>query len=50
MVLHFISRFKKCPKCDSTEHLEVRNYDMRDQTGEVWCSKCEEYVREYDAS
>lgn len=39
-----------CPKCGSppTDH-EVRNYDPMFRDGDVTCTKCDTYVRGYDA-
>lgn len=39
-----------CPKCDSppSDH-EVRNYSMMWHDGDVVCTKCETYVRGWDA-
>lgn len=37
-----------CPKCDSSEHTERRNYDMMWGEAELWCGKCNEYIRELD--
>lgn len=39
-----------CPKCGSppSDH-EVRNYDMKWHDGDVHCTKCETYVRGWDA-
>jgi len=48
-ILNCINNYKSCPKCNSTDHLEVRNHNMMWHDGEVWCSKCNVYVREYDA-
>lgn len=48
-ILHGINDYKACPKCQKTDSFEVRNYDMKWHDGEVWCTRCEVYVREYDA-
>jgi hypothetical protein len=41
---------KNCPKCGSEpkEH-EVRNFDRVWRDGDVYCTKCNTYVRMYDA-
>ena len=44
-----INTYKKCPKCKSTDHLQVRDYSAMWHDGEVWCEYCNIYVREYDA-
>ena len=43
-------RHVHCPKCGSppSQH-EVRNYDEMWRDGDVHCTKCEAYVRDYDA-
>jgi hypothetical protein len=48
-VHNFLHRGKACPECGSTDHLTVRNYDSVWRDGEVWCSRCEVFVRNYDA-
>jgi len=47
--LHGINKYKPCPKCNSAEHLTIRDYDPIWHDGEVWCSRCNEFVRTYDA-
>lgn len=39
-----------CPECGSppSDH-EVRNYDMMWHEGDIHCSKCNTFVRYYDA-
>lgn len=44
-----INDYKKCPKCNKTENLEVREYNPTWHDGEVWCKKCNVKVRNYDA-
>jgi len=44
-----VNSYKKCPECDSAAHLEVRNYDEMWRDGDVYCGKCNVYVRMYDA-
>lgn len=44
-----INRFQACPTCHSTDSLEVRNHSLMWHDGEVWCGKCDIYVRSYDA-
>jgi hypothetical protein len=46
---HLINTYKPCPKCNQTDQLEVRKYNMMWHDGEVWCKRCEVYVRSYDA-
>lgn len=46
---HLINNYKPCPKCGKTDAFEVRNYDFMWHDGQVWCSRCDVYVREYDA-
>jgi hypothetical protein len=46
---HMINTYKACPKCGQTDRLTVRNYDLMWHDGEVWCTRCEVYVRGYDA-
>jgi hypothetical protein len=48
-IMHAINTYKVCPKCGQTDALEVRNYDEMFRDGEVWCARCNEYVRGYDA-
>lgn len=39
-----------CPKCDSPpQDHELRNYSMMWHDGDVYCTKCNEYVRMWDA-
>src|SRR5260370_26781538 len=49
IVGNIINTYKSCPKCGTTDHLYVKNHDMMWHDGEVWCRKCNVYVREYDA-
>jgi hypothetical protein len=46
---HVISRHMPCPRCGNTDKLEVRRYDEAWRDGEVWCARCDVYVRGYDA-
>jgi Zn ribbon nucleic-acid-binding protein len=46
---HFINTYEKCPQCGEVDQLEVRNHDMIWHDGEVWCRRCDVYVRGYDA-
>lgn len=46
---HLINTYKTCPQCGKTDALEVLNYDLMWHDGEVWCTRCEVKVREYDA-
>lgn len=39
-----------CPKCNAApEFQEVRNFDEIWRDGDVHCTKCQTYVRGYDA-
>lgn len=41
---------KHCPNCNaSPKDQEVRNYDMMWHDGDVYCTKCDTYIRGYDA-
>lgn len=46
----YYAHHKHCPKCGSSprDH-EVRNYSMMWHEGDVYCIKCDTYVRDYDA-
>ena len=45
-----IELHKHCPKCDSPPSLhELRNYNMMWHDGDIYCVKCNTFVRNYDA-
>lgn len=48
-MMNLINTYKVCPNCGTADHLVVKNYNMMWHDGEVWCKKCDVYVREYDA-
>lgn len=48
-MLHGINPYKVCPVCKKTDMLEVRNYSMIWHDGDVWCVRCDVFVRTYDA-
>lgn len=41
----FLSTETKCPKCKTTDHLEVRDWSPVSRDGDVYCRKCDTYVR-----
>jgi hypothetical protein len=48
-IFHIINEYRSCPQCKSAAFLEVRKHDPIWLDGEVWCSKCNVFVRYYDA-
>lgn len=46
---HIINSYEACPQCGRTDMLEVQNYDPVWRNGQVWCRRCNMYVRGYDA-
>jgi len=38
----------RCPKCGKKKHTERRNYDMMWGEAELWCGKCNVFIRDMD--
>lgn len=43
-----LARGTKCPKCGSDQHLEIRDWSEISRDGDVWCYKCNTYIRSLD--
>lgn len=37
-----------CPNCKTTKYAEVRNYDAMWGDGDLYCSKCDVKIRNWD--